>query len=102
GLEELYVADLDAIAGRDGHREAVRALAREARVWLDAGTGDPRAVAAARELGVARVVVGTETLAGVAAWRRLPASAAPLLSLDLRRRRVLSRAPELAGLGAAD
>jgi phosphoribosylformimino-5-aminoimidazole carboxamide ribotide isomerase len=105
GLEELYVADLDAIAGGRGHPELLAALAREARVMVDAGTADPAAVAALLELGVGRVIVGTETLPGVAALRDLRAALpdAPLvLSLDLRAGRLISPDPALAGAYAGD
>jgi phosphoribosylformimino-5-aminoimidazole carboxamide ribotide isomerase len=104
GLDELYVADLDAIAGGPGHRETVAALAREARVMVDAGAVEPDAVAALLRLGVARVVIGTESLPGVEAFRRLRTELpdAPLvLSLDLRDRRVLSPNPALAGMDPA-
>jgi phosphoribosylformimino-5-aminoimidazole carboxamide ribotide isomerase len=103
GLEELYVADLDAIAGREGHAELVAALAREARVLLDAGASEPERVAALLALGVDGVVVGTETLPGVAALRRLCAAlpaARLVLSLDLRAGRLLSPAAALAGRSA--
>lgn len=105
GLDELYVADLDAIAGGPPHREAVAALAREARVMVDAGVSEIAAVRSLLELGAARVVIGTETLASQAALEQLRAELpdAPLvLSLDLRAGRVLSRDPGLARLGAAE
>src|SRR3954471_5074404 len=105
GLEELYVADLDAITGGSGHPELLAALAREARVMVDAGVARPEAVARLLDLGAARVVIGTETLPGVAALGRLRAALpdAPLvLSLDLRAGRMLSPAPELADLDAAE
>ena len=87
GLDELYVADLDAIAGGPGSAEVVAELAREAR-----------------DLGVARVIVGTESLPGAEAFRRRRADLpdAPLvLSLDLRGGCVLSPDPALAEAGAA-
>jgi phosphoribosylformimino-5-aminoimidazole carboxamide ribotide isomerase len=105
GLDELYVADLDAIAGGPPHRDALAALAREASVLVDAGVTDVAAVRSLLELGAARVVVGTETLADQAALGRLRAELpdAPLvLSLDLRGERVLSRDAELRRLGAAE
>jgi HisA/HisF family protein len=105
GLDELYVADLDAIAGGPPHRDALAALAREARVMVDAGVTDVAAVRPLLELGAARVVIGTETLADSAALGRLRAELpdAPLvLSLDLRGDRVLSRDADLGRLGAAD
>src|SRR3954471_4861933 len=105
GLEELYVADLDAITGGSGPPQLLAALARETRVMVDAGVAGPEAVARLLDLGAARVVIGTETLPGVAALGRLRAALpdAPLvLSLDLRAGRVLSPDPELAALGAAE
>jgi phosphoribosylformimino-5-aminoimidazole carboxamide ribotide isomerase len=104
GLDELYVADLDAIGGGAGSPDVVAALAREARVMVDAGAADAAAVAALLELGVARVVIGTESLPGVAAFRRLRAALpdAPLVvSLDLRGGSVLSPDAALAGAGPA-
>jgi phosphoribosylformimino-5-aminoimidazole carboxamide ribotide isomerase len=105
GLDELYVADLDAIAGGPGSPEVVAALAREARVMVDAGAAAAPAVARLLELGVARVLIGTESLPGAEAFRRLRAELpdAPLvLSLDLRGGQVLSPDPALAGIGPAD
>jgi phosphoribosylformimino-5-aminoimidazole carboxamide ribotide isomerase len=105
GLDELYVADLDAIAGGPGSPDVVAALAREARVMVDAGAAAAAAVARLLELGVARVVVGTESLPGAEVFRRLRAELpdAPLvLSLDLRGGQVLSPDPALAGVCPAD
>jgi HisA/HisF family protein len=104
GLRELYVADLDAIAGRPAHDEALAALAREADVMVDAGAVDPAGVAALLARGARRVIVGTETLPGAGALVRLRADApdAPLVvSVDLRDGAVLSPEPGLAGLDAA-
>jgi phosphoribosylformimino-5-aminoimidazole carboxamide ribotide isomerase len=99
GREELYVADLDAIAGTGANDAVIAALAREARVMVDAGVSAPERARALLALGVDRVVVGTETLAHAGAFARLPDA---VLSLDLRDGRVLSRDPRLAGLGAID
>ena len=93
GLDEVYVADLDAIAGGAGNGEVVAALAGEARVMVDAGTSTAGAVARMLDLEAARVIVGTESLPGVEAFRVLRAELAdaPLVvSLDLRAGRVLS------------
>src|SRR3954452_19527431 len=105
GLDELYVADLDAIGGGAGSAGVVAALAGEARVMVGAGAASATAVAALLELGAARVVVGTESLPGADALRRLRAELpdAPLvLSLDLRGGRLLSPDPALAGIAAID
>jgi phosphoribosylformimino-5-aminoimidazole carboxamide ribotide isomerase len=104
GLDELYVADLDAIAGGAGSPDVVAALAREGRVMVDAGAATATAVARLLDLGVARVVIGTESLPDAEAFRRLRTELpdAPLvLSLDLRGGQVLSPDPALAGIGAA-
>jgi phosphoribosylformimino-5-aminoimidazole carboxamide ribotide isomerase len=105
GLDELYVADLDAIAGGPGHREIIATLAREARVMVDAGVTEVAEVRRLLELGAARVVIGTETLARQAALECLRAELAdaPLvISLDLRAARVLSPDPGLARLRAPE
>jgi phosphoribosylformimino-5-aminoimidazole carboxamide ribotide isomerase len=105
GLDELYVADLDAITGEDGGSAVVAALAREATVMVDAGAATAAAVARLLELGVARVVIGTESLPGTEALRRLRADLpdAPLvLSVDLRGGRLLSPDPALAGIAPAN
>ena len=105
GLDEVYVADLDAIAGGAGNREVVAAVAAEARAMVDAGTSSAGAVARVLDLGAARVIVGTESLPGVEAFRALRAALpdAPLVvSLDLRAGRVLSPDAALAAAGAAD
>jgi phosphoribosylformimino-5-aminoimidazole carboxamide ribotide isomerase len=99
-LEELYVADLDAIAGAGENDSTIATLAREARVMVDAGVSEPERARALLDLGVHRVVVGTETLADADALDRLLPEA--VLSIDLRDGRTLSPDPRLAGLQALD
>jgi HisA/HisF family protein len=111
GIEEVYVADLDAIAGgseraaRSGHSALLRALAAEARLMVDAGVSEPAAARALLELGAHRVIVGTETLSGPDALDRLLAelpAGALILSVDLRDGRLLSPDSRFAGLSAPD
>jgi phosphoribosylformimino-5-aminoimidazole carboxamide ribotide isomerase len=103
GLDELYVADLDAIGGHGEHGSVIEALAREARVMVDAGVSDPARARALLQLGVHRVVAGTETLPGPDALDRLLGEAPEVvLSVDLRCGRTLSPDPRLAGLPALD
>jgi phosphoribosylformimino-5-aminoimidazole carboxamide ribotide isomerase len=105
GLDEVYVADLDAIRGAPGSTDVVAALAREGRVMVDAGTATATGVARLLELGVARVVIGTESLPGAQAFRRLRAElpdASLVLSLDLWDGRLRSPDPALNGVAAAD
>jgi phosphoribosylformimino-5-aminoimidazole carboxamide ribotide isomerase len=97
GLEEVYVADLDAITGTGENRATIAALARDARVMVDAGVSEPEDVRAQLALGAHRVVVGTETLRSPDA---LPDGV--VLSVDLRDGRLLSPDPELAGLTGLD
>jgi len=111
GLDELYVADLDAIGGESGRGGAgddgalLAALARDARVMIDAGVGAPAWARALLDFGAHRVIVGTETLSGPDALDRLLAelpAGAVILSVDLREGRLLSPDAELAGLAALD
>jgi len=88
----LYVADLDALAGEPVNEVALAALASVAEPWVDAGATTPEAAAALHRAGVARNVVGTESL-GAGAEITLPV----VLSVDLREGRLISRDPELAG-----
>jgi phosphoribosylformimino-5-aminoimidazole carboxamide ribotide isomerase len=105
GLDELYVADLDAISGEGEHSSSIGELASEARVMVDAGVSEPERARALLDLGAHRVVVGTETLTGPNALDRLLAElpeGAVVLSADLRDGRALSPHPQLAGLPALD
>jgi phosphoribosylformimino-5-aminoimidazole carboxamide ribotide isomerase len=105
GLDELYVADVDAIRGEAAHSSCIGALAREARVMVDAGVSEPARARSLLELGAHRVVVGTETLTGPDALDRLLAelpAGSVVLSVDLRDGRALSPHPQLAGLRAFD
>jgi phosphoribosylformimino-5-aminoimidazole carboxamide ribotide isomerase len=105
GLDELYVADLDAIVGDGENSARIAVLAREARVMVDAGVTEPAGAQALLDLGAHRVIVGTETLPGPDALDRLLAElpeGALVLSVDLRDGRVLSPDAQLAGLGAMD
>jgi phosphoribosylformimino-5-aminoimidazole carboxamide ribotide isomerase len=97
GLEELYVADLDAITGTGDNRATIAALAAEARVMVDAGVTEPQQVRALLDLGADRVIAGTESLREPDA---LPDGV--VLSVDLRDGRLLSPDPGLRGLSALD
>jgi phosphoribosylformimino-5-aminoimidazole carboxamide ribotide isomerase len=61
--QTLYVADLDAIAGLPGHARLLRSLsATGLRLWVDAGVSTTEQVQALVDLGVAKVIIGSETL----------------------------------------
>ncbi len=84
-FRRLYVADLDAIAGRVGHADTIAAIGRRhpaIELWVDRGQRDP----AAATTTAAVPVLGTESLGAV------PVDVAPsrwVLSLDFRGGRLL-------------
>jgi HisA/HisF family protein len=88
----LYVADLDAIAGNPVDEATLRALSAMSEPWVDAGATTPEAAAALHRAGVARNVIGTESL-GPDSEITPPV----VLSVDLRDGRLISPDPDLAG-----
>ena len=88
GLEELYVADLDAIGGGNEQDAAVRAIASQrAGIWLDAGMSTAAQARRAIARGASRVVVGLETLTSFDALSEIASeigSRGVAFSLDLR------------------
>jgi HisA/HisF family protein len=97
----LYVADLDALAGKPVDVETLTELAAVAEPWVDAGATTAERAASLARAGVARNIVGTESLgpadgdpdaaSGSAATPRR------MLSIDLRDGVLISPRPELAG-----
>jgi len=88
----IYVADLDALAGAPVDVGTIGAIAAVAEPWVDAGAVTAEGAAALAQAGVARNVVGTESLA--AGTRITPPV---VLSVDLRDGKLISPRPELAG-----
>ncbi|HTM02773.1 MAG TPA: HisA/HisF-related TIM barrel protein [Vicinamibacterales bacterium] len=88
GIRELYLADLDAIAGGAEQDEATRAVAAlGAPLWLDAGVTTPAQAQRARSRGASRVVVGLETLPSFVTLEEICAAGPGgdvVFSLDLR------------------
>jgi HisA/HisF family protein len=95
----LYVADLDALAGEPADVPTLTSLSAMAELWVDAGATTLERAAALARAGVARNVVGTESLGPDAADERPAATPAPrrMLSVDLRDGRLISPRAELAG-----
>jgi phosphoribosylformimino-5-aminoimidazole carboxamide ribotide isomerase len=87
GLSELYLADLDAIAGAEPDEAVFATLGEHGfRLWVDAGVRDrTRALRLARG-GVQGVVVGLETVTGPAALAAICGEMGDrvVFSLDLR------------------
>jgi len=104
GCEAFYVADLDALQGRGHQDEAIRILAGRLGVdlWIDAAIADPVSADRLLKAGAARVIVGSETLPSLKAWREIREALLPgqlLFSLDVGSDGVLSLCPALRGLG---
>jgi HisA/HisF family protein len=95
----MYVADLDALAGGPVDVATLASLSAVAELWVDAGATTLERAAALTRAGVARNVVGTESLGRDALGQRYVATSAPppVLSVDLRDGRLVSPRPELAG-----
>ncbi len=86
GFGILYIADLDAIRGGQGHCQQLadlRARFPEIDLWIDAGITDRRSLENFLELDLGTPVLGSETLCDetLLAWER---GAEPILSLDYR------------------
>lgn len=81
----LYIADLDAIAGRVGHDAQLQALAWRhpgLTLWVDAGEASPDALARRVAEGPGRPVIGSESLTDRAQAEAALAAGAGLFSLD--------------------
>ncbi len=88
GLEELYVADLDAITGGMPQETIVRRLASiGVPLWLDAGIASVDRARLALDLGASSIIVGLETLSSFETLAEICAvqgSNRVAFSLDLR------------------
>ncbi|ABA56788.1 HisA/HisF-related TIM barrel protein [Nitrosococcus oceani] len=104
-FQQLYIADLNAIMGDGNNHFMIAAIARsypDLELWVDGGTARHEAVAQLFALGVARPVVGTETLPDLESWQALQSSWPEQLALSMDHRRGaflgpagLDRQPEL-------
>ncbi len=86
-LDELYLADLDAIRGAEPNLAVCSKLRQEGfRLWVDAGVRSPQDAVLLGKSGVDRVVVGLETVAGPDALAAICARLGDrvVFSLDLR------------------
>jgi phosphoribosylformimino-5-aminoimidazole carboxamide ribotide isomerase len=105
GLSEIYIADLDAIqsGGSRNHRKVIATLAHEERmsILLDAGVSAIENAQAWLDLGIGKVIIGSETLDTWNSVKSIPVAIAPghlAFSLDLRDGKMLSRCPALAAM----
>jgi len=91
----LYIADLDAIDGGEPQIEVLRIIGQAfpgLELWVDAGLADQPACADWLAHGLARPVLGSESLADPS----LPSRVDGILSLDFRGERFLGPAEVLA------
>lgn len=106
GLDELYLADLDAIAGGREQDAPVRGVAGTGvAVWLDAGVSTVAQARRAIDRGASRVVVGLETLMSFEALHEISevmTSDRVAFSLDLREGRPIARDERLRDLPIDD
>jgi len=96
GSPDLYVADLDAIAGIGNHFELVRGLSYalpHATLWIDAGFSDVADCAFWLPLG-ATLVIGSESLLAVDDWRDIHGAFGDSVVLSLDYGTDGSRGPE--------
>jgi HisA/HisF family protein len=100
---DLYVADLDALAGHPVDGSTLRGLAAVADPWVDAGAVTSDRAAALARAGVARNVIGTESIDSDFLTGRAFTADTPqlVLSVDLRDGSLISRDPELLGRAPA-
>jgi phosphoribosylformimino-5-aminoimidazole carboxamide ribotide isomerase len=91
GLDELYLADLDAISGRPPSLELFHRMSSAGfTLWVDAGLQTAEEVPPLVGAGVSRIVAGLETLAGPDELERVcDTHSETVFSLDLREGRPL-------------
>ena len=104
---EFYVADLDAIRGQGSQSTILRRLSAEIQgeLWVDAAIADVPSALQMLDLGVSKVIVGSETLPSTKALEdirgAIPATRL-LFSLDMAKGHVLSQAADLSGQSPLD
>jgi len=105
GIDELYIADLDAITSRRPQFDVVAGLSRRASVWLDAGIRRADDAHRAIDAGAARVIAGLETLESFEALAAIADAIGgerTVFSLDLRDGRPLCPPHLLAAATSID
>ena len=108
GISTFYIADLDAISGKEGNLKnlsrLIRAynenetLSKKISFFLDAGVTDIEGVKRLLTAGIDKVVIGTETLLSLSALQDILTRYGAekiLLSLDMRDGEVVTKTQEL-------
>ena len=94
GFTELYVADLDAISGKNHHFSAIRQIAdaSDIRMMADGGVSNLKSAKELLQTGVSKIIIGTETLSAATFVGEVIRSLGKeriLLSLDMRKGQLL-------------
>jgi len=94
GFSELYIADLDAIAGDSVNLQVFKRIAKETelKLMVDAGVADLETAEKMLDCGISKVVIGTETLQSksfVGEAVRIFGRERIIVSLDLKDDKVL-------------
>lgn len=102
GLNDIYIADVDAIAGQPPAIEVYRYLrARGFSLWVDAGLRTADDAAPLLAAGVDRIIAGLETIIGPEELTRLSNVCSPdriVFSLDLRAGEPMGWSKETTGI----
>ncbi|MFX1265830.1 MAG: HisA/HisF-related TIM barrel protein [Promethearchaeota archaeon] len=106
GVEEIYIADLDAISGTGSNISSVTEIADNVGVgvMLDAGVRNMADVEKLLEFGVTRLVVATETIESLEAMMQIAEhhSEEVVGSLDLMKGKTLSSCLDFRDKGPED
>jgi phosphoribosylformimino-5-aminoimidazole carboxamide ribotide isomerase len=105
GLNEIYIADLDAIQNRQllTHHNIIKNLASREKfdILLDSGISDIESISRRLELGIHKAVIGSETVTDWRVLEEIPAGTDRnrlVFSLDCRAGKIISKCRELASL----
>jgi phosphoribosylformimino-5-aminoimidazole carboxamide ribotide isomerase len=102
GFRELYIADLDAILGREQNFWAIEAAAMLGlNVMVDAGVADLKCAKQVFEHGAAKVIIGTETLTNLTFINETLQEFGHehvIVSLDLKNGAVLSKSTAIQAM----
>lgn len=107
GLGELYVADLDAIERVGDHLDILQKITNTLgiQVMLDSGVNNSRETLRILEMGVRKIVVGTETLSTLSNLRDMLSSFGGdkvLPSIDTRDGEVITKSNDLKGMSLTE
>ena len=104
GAREVYVADLDAIAGGAPDWNSYATIQNSGcELWLDAGTGDPESICRVVEKVDCRVIVALESLPSLRSLEKMVAGFSDrklVFSLDLKDGLPMTRDPAASKLSA--